>query len=83
MLATDLPPEAVRSTATWTMIVALVLLVFVVGVAMWVALRRGRRLREQAQQKPKQADPVDQKDPWYEAGRRARVDDDEDEDLLV
>ncbi len=79
MLIASLPPEAVRSTATWTMIVALVLLVFVMGVALVFALRRGRRLRDRAEHHRAQTDPIDQLDPWVESGRRMT---DHNEDLL-
>ena len=79
MLIASLPPDAVRSTATWTLIVALLLLGFVVVVTLGFVLRRGRRLRAEAERKQPEPSPGDAVDPWQESGRRLT---EENEDLI-
>lgn len=69
--------EAVRSTATSLMVLALIGVVLVVTLLLIFVLRRGRSMRNNAEQRKGTAQIPDA---WAEAGRRATVPDTEDEE---
>jgi hypothetical protein len=77
-LATTVPPDAsARGSATFVLLVVLVLLGSLFLAVLAVSLRRMRRLRESNRREP---DAESHIDPWRESARRMRLPPQEAED---